>query len=285
MSAQFPSTAGPLQTGASMAHGRSSGSLRRHKHDHKVHVSQFRNRLETIKKHHPVHRLGSDTKSSDDYFVPEPLIQNTLLKKEYIQGLLKDVTELRQPPPRTIDTIFKQCPIIFCILLEIGEGEWIERIVEDDESWDRSLPFSAKPTYLPERVWGEFSAVQRRFKPKKLGASVLSFDSESIVPYTSVVRMDVGGSAQIWRVTLHGAYDDFRSQREAVLKSAQPVVRLRLPIASLSCADLDTRKHSSLTKSMLSSSIPVAMLRRTSLLKPRYSRRSKGTSTNHIPRD
>jgi hypothetical protein len=75
-------------------------------------------------------------------------------KKVYYKRLLNIFTALFRPedPPHLAEEIVQNCTAVFCILLHIGKGKYIDRFVEHSSLGDLKLPLDpdAPPARFPQ---------------------------------------------------------------------------------------------------------------------------------------
>ena len=145
-------------------------------------------------------------------FVPLPRVQAYFkTQRSSVQKILEEIFPDRDPPV-DIETIERSYSRVFCILLLIGRGCYIESFVDYESLSDQHLPFDeSAPTAFPksanpffsafyEQQW-EFCAplfedmMQRRFGPKV------------ILPIILKEKIDGGGSAIAYKIVLHQAYN------------------------------------------------------------------------------
>jgi len=111
---------------------------------------------------------------------------------------------------------------IFCILLLIGEGQFIEPFVKHDSLCDQRLPFDSRPPQFPivagdPQFFNRFFEQQwmlcaRTFGPNDIDVRL---EKERVLPIICKERLAGGGSATTFKVTLHEDYNHLRNDSYA----------------------------------------------------------------------
>lgn len=106
---------------------------------------------------------------------------------------------------------------VFCILLEIGKGEYIDYFLQHPSLCDSKLPFA--PESLPPKFpvqaddpnfFAKFCDKQWLLcAPEFRNTLKSSYRKEEVLPIIEKTYITQGGSAQIYRIKLHEAYDKF----------------------------------------------------------------------------
>ncbi|KAL0253078.1 hypothetical protein SLS55_010528 [Diplodia seriata] len=111
-------------------------------------------------------------------------------------------------------TIVKDYSRVLCILLLLGQGHQIEIFVRHTSLCDTRLPFEQKPAHFPVDDDGvdffdRFKEVQWQFCAQPLTYNMnLVYEDARILPIMTKDPIGTGGSAQIFKITLHQAYDE-----------------------------------------------------------------------------
>ncbi|KKY16055.1 putative protein kinase domain-containing protein [Diplodia seriata] len=111
-------------------------------------------------------------------------------------------------------TIVKDYSRVLCILLLLGQGHQIEIFVRHTSLCDTRLPFEHKPAHFPVDDDGvdffeRFKEVQWQFCAQPLTYNMdLVYEDAHILPIITKDPIGTGGSAQIFKITLHQAYDE-----------------------------------------------------------------------------
>lgn len=116
--------------------------------------------------------------------------------------------------------IFPKYVAVFCALLCIGKGHYIEHFKHYESLSDTSLPFDPEspPAHWPNTAGDsdflrKFSKAQWKFCARKWeDLSDKHYDSEQILPIIYKKRISSGGSANIWLVKIHPFYNRLISE-------------------------------------------------------------------------
>ena len=148
----------------------------------------------------------------DDYFDQEDVLEDLLRAHFTDEDHLFEPSEVRQ--------IKRRYAKIFCLLIIIGKGEFINHFIEYDIS-DQQLPLSKhKPVGFPADSSGShffetFLQHQWQFSVPELNVMYgRRFDpSEWILPIRRVALLGEGVSADIHLVEVHSCYDQLETVR------------------------------------------------------------------------
>ena len=123
-------------------------------------------------------------------------------------------------PPVEPEDILGDYTRVFCILIEIGKGEFIESFICRSFT-DTKLPFLPKkaPSHFPtdtkdpdfyERFW----KTQWKFCAPELKSPLRNkqFELDQILPIVSKEKIAASGSAMLYKIKLHDSYDRLNSQ-------------------------------------------------------------------------
>ncbi len=112
---------------------------------------------------------------------------------------------------------------VFCILLKLGRGSDIQ-ILSDNWYSDVNLPFGFHQlpdfhkNFLPDDLIVPFYQQQWAFcAPTLQHKTDLSFDSDQILPITAVEKLGDEGSAVVYKIKIHEAYDELVGNRGQVI--------------------------------------------------------------------
>ena len=151
----------------------------------------------------------------DCTFIPEGSVRAYLGEENRVQRLIEAIF----PDPDSAklpeaETIRKSHLNLFCILLCIGKGHFINHFVEN-RLYDSTLPYTVRPTNFPydsndSKFWESFFKRQWEFSARKFTYNTNEhLDAEQwILPFTQVEKIGEGGSAMTYKVELHEQYDD-----------------------------------------------------------------------------
>lgn len=160
----------------------------------------------------------------NDYFDQEDVLEN-LLRAHFPDNdqLLErsDARQIKRSYPRIL--IKRSYPRIFCLLILIGKGKFINHFVEYGIS-DQRLPLNKhKPVDFPadpsdpsdSHFFDTFLQHQWQFSVPELSVTYgRRFDpSETILPIRKVKRLGQGVSADIHQVEVHSSYDQLEAVR------------------------------------------------------------------------
>ena len=110
---------------------------------------------------------------------------------------------------------------VFTILILIGKGRYIEHFVEHLNLRDHQLPFLEKPAHFPTdpddpTFWASFYEKQFAFCAHhfRYNENYTKLEDLCILPIISKEMLRSGGSAAIYKITLHPYYDQLSSAAE-----------------------------------------------------------------------
>ncbi|KAJ9649025.1 hypothetical protein H2199_000938 [Coniosporium tulheliwenetii] len=162
--------------------------------------------------------LGSDP-AAKPRFVPIDRIteqfKDIRLLSKLLGALFRDKEHTIYP-----ETIQKDFPRVFCILLSIGKASFIGNFIEDSLS-DKRLPFHEEPPHFPIATeapdfWESFEQKQWMFCPAtfKSNTPKLRFGEKLILPIIHKEEIAEGGSAVIHKIQIHSAYNRLKPHSE-----------------------------------------------------------------------
>jgi hypothetical protein len=158
-------------------------------------------------------------------FMPLPDLQ-TYFKTENRTAKLLHALSVEGVHQGFIELLEKHYIRVFTILILIGKGRYIERFVQHKNLRDIHLPFLEKPAHFPvdptdpsflETFFKSFLEQQFAFCPHHFGCNEnsLKLEDHCILPIISKEVLGHGGSAAIYRITLHPHYDQLSPAGEA----------------------------------------------------------------------
>ena len=165
---------------------------------------------------------GIDGEIRDEGFVPQRALNDYFDQEDVLENLLRAHFPDNDPVLERIDVrqIKRSYPRIFCLLIVIGKGTFIENFMVYDIS-DQRLPLSKhKPVDFPadpsdSHFFETFFEHQWQFSVPKL--SIMHgrrFDmSDWILPIYRVKRLGEGVSADTYQVEVHSCYDQLEAVR------------------------------------------------------------------------
>ena len=120
--------------------------------------------------------------------------------------------------PVDADKVAKDCAQVFCTLLLIGKPEYIQRFVEYDHLQDSHLPFDDQypPAHFPKCTSDKDpSKFLRRFCQEQWTVCAPKIDFQEhwifqdgrILPIKIKKRLGGGGSAILYKIEIHPAYN------------------------------------------------------------------------------
>ncbi|KAI1623066.1 hypothetical protein EDD37DRAFT_651254 [Exophiala viscosa] len=184
--------------------------------------------------HHPI--IQSFRKWVDDNSVPGTLGDTEKPNTQFMIGsrletYLKDASNTRnllralwdsEDPPLQSQDILGKCSKGFAILLLIGMGKYIQYFVQYDSLWDGHMPFDREspPAKFPTTdmcpdFFQRFVERQWQFFSHHFHNSVdIHLAPERILPIKSKVLIGTGGFADLYKITVHTAYDGLTPGRD-----------------------------------------------------------------------
>ena len=125
-------------------------------------------------------------------------------------------------PPVDAQEIKRKYAKVFCILLLIGKGCYIDSFVRDDNLSDSHLPFEGRPPSFPpssstapnffdtfcDQQWGFCTPVFEEYMFK-------DFKAKEILPIIYEQKLVGGGSATTYKIRLHDEYNWLNPERKA----------------------------------------------------------------------
>ena len=157
----------------------------------------------------------SDADDGEYAFIPRTRLQAYLGQYDQVEKLLSalfgDEDPMSNPPDA--GTIRQSYSKIFCILIAIGKGRFINHFIEHGIE-DRYLPFQSHPGNFPSATsdssfFTTFYQQQWKFCVPELHKCFNKrFDAnEWILPIKRKEELDHGGSAATYKIEVHEAYD------------------------------------------------------------------------------
>lgn len=116
---------------------------------------------------------------------------------------------------------------VFCILLYIGRGQYIDYFRHYNSLSDAALPFNPAhpPANIPHAAedpgfLNRFCEEQWRFCAQVLEDNLEDkhFESERVLPIISKQRLAGGRSANLWKIKIHPSYNKIISKEEKAVR-------------------------------------------------------------------
>jgi hypothetical protein len=140
-------------------------------------------------------------------FIPGSEIGKLFAGEHHVDILLKAVYSGSNSPVSASD-VLTCCPKAFCILLEIGQGHWIDKFVHNSDLRDNRLPLTSRPSEITSLdVWNQFNQLQWEYFPESLGKTKSIFGEDKVIPFKERHYLNSGGSGKLFKVTLAREYD------------------------------------------------------------------------------
>jgi hypothetical protein len=117
---------------------------------------------------------------------------------------------------------------VFCTLLKISKGQWIKHFRRHDSLSDARLPFDPRshPPNWPEDTGDpdflrKFCKEQWKYCVPVFRQPFMDkhFPKQTILPIVYKKSLSSGGSATLWRIRLHPAYNKLLSEADKVVRS------------------------------------------------------------------
>jgi hypothetical protein len=121
------------------------------------------------------------------------------------------------------DDIFPEKLAVFCTLMNISKGRWIEHFCQYDTLRDISLPFSPnnRPLDWPEtpddqEFLQKFCQEQWKFCVPVMKRPFVDkrFQKDQVLPIIFKKALNTGGSAALWLIKLHPAHNELITDDE-----------------------------------------------------------------------
>ncbi|KAB2577294.1 hypothetical protein DBV05_g4043 [Lasiodiplodia theobromae] len=168
--------------------------------------------------------IGAPDLAANPSYVPQQRIDEYFKADKNIGQILQ-----RLDPDGNLkvyqNTIVQKYSKVFCTLLLIGQGHHIETFVRHFGLCDLRLPFEQKPEHFPIGDDGvdffeRFKAEQWQFCAQPLTYNMnLVYEDAQILPIMTKDRIGDGGSSDIFKITLHQAYDELDPRGSAEKKN------------------------------------------------------------------
>ena len=133
-----------------------------------------------------------------------------------VKGLVDAATRHSGNPH--YDSVVRHCPRVFCILVNIGQQQFIPDFVSKNDLHDDNLPFGPRAFSAFPRLKGgttfeeQFAEEQWRFCVEKLSYDFDPVDlhGHEILPIKHVKDIAEGASAIVRKIVVHADYDALR---------------------------------------------------------------------------
>ena len=179
-------------------------------------------------------------------FLPVTRLQSYFDRRQ-LSKLLEVLFKDDVPPDHRI--LREKYSKVFCILLYIGKREYIEHFMQHESLNDQRLPFDPqRPTHFPrdpndQEFFSNFYKTQCMLCVPKFHYNIAEkFEKDRILPITEKCRIDARGSAKIYRIKIHEAYDGL-----VPLGNEQKVRAMVLPFSQQNCFELIKHRISAIT--------------------------------------
>lgn len=153
-------------------------------------------------------------------FLPEDRLYEYLESSNFkvLNNLVKAIYEVYQLSLNAKEIVCNTYSKVFCILIRIGQIQFLPSFLEQDDLNDKHLPFepSQRPNSFPidpsnEDFFDKFCAEQWKFCPPRMTLSYnrRTFDDNRILPFISKTLIARGATAEIYKVEIYVYYNDF----------------------------------------------------------------------------
>lgn len=152
--------------------------------------------------------------SNDMTFISSSVLNNRLEQAHRLRHILQAI----DPAGRVdLDTVRRNYKAVLAILILCGQTGYLEQFTKHPNLGDDKLPFYTKPDHFPSDVlWPQFSEHQWKFRPHVFyGHAHTELHPSVIVPFLRKDHIKRGGTADVYRVTIHPDYDYLRSETAA----------------------------------------------------------------------
>lgn len=167
-------------------------------------------------------------------FMPKDRMQEYFSKQNHSE--LKSIIAALFPGAEPINprAIVPGYTSVFCTLLSIGKGQYIDHFRHYDNLKDSALPFDPAnpPAHLPETpgdrdFFLDFCREQWKFCAATLEDPVADkhFESERVLPIIYKKRLAGGGSANLWLIKIYPFYNGIIPEET---KSVCPIIPLHI---------------------------------------------------------
>lgn len=178
-----------------------------------------------------VRQLGiGDGANIDRPFIPDPDVEAYFEDIRSIRKLVAALFPNGAAPHVDPERIRKKYAKVFLILLLTGNGQFIGLFLREDSLCDRYLPFRSRPARFPQSTadtdfFKYFYHQQWEFCAPIFQYGIdLQFDEKDLIlPIISKEKIGGGGSAIVYKIKLHPAYDKLgrESPSQEVRKPAE----------------------------------------------------------------
>jgi hypothetical protein len=167
---------------------------------------------------------GIDAFGKRTPFMPQNALKQYLSQKNRLRDLLKALFDPEDLPVYVSPTsILAKCISVFAILVRIRKGRYIGEFLRHRELFDHQLPFRTRPPDFPslsndDPFFDDFCKEQWRFCAHTFsdGEDDIRISEPCILPILTKESLEEGGTADLFKVTLHADYDKLQSTPEDV---------------------------------------------------------------------
>ena len=156
-----------------------------------------------------------------DYFIPKSVVREYFEDPYKVRKLLAPFYPDGLQPDLVGRLYFKA----FSILLCIGKGHFIQHFAQHSDLHHKRIPFFSRPRSFPidtrdEDFFAKFYKTQWQFCPPTFHDKMeMHYSDDEILPIVKEQKVGQGGSASVYRIVLHKAYDrlDVKSNVSTVI--------------------------------------------------------------------
>ena len=175
--------------------------------------------------------VGDAELKIDRPFIPDQEVKAYLKDTRTIKDLLAAL-DLDGNPRLDPETIRKEYPKVFLILLLTGNGRFISHFVHHGSLCDQYLPFRTRPHEFPDDsnidLFASFCRQQWEFCAQIFhdGPDQHFNTKDLILPIISIEKLGGGGSATVHKIGLHPAYN--KLGRNRILRNVRNIAECPL---------------------------------------------------------
>lgn len=167
--------------------------------------------------------IGKDKNRSTTSFISTKDIKERLAANDYefVADLLDEIFGRDWSSNINVEELATKCPLVFAILLCLGQGRYITNFIRHADLQDRRLPFVHRPEEFPHfdnvDFFESFREVQWKWcAPEMTMFNDQEFRDEDILPFKSKTWIHGGMSAAVHKVEIHPDYDGLSRMVEIV---------------------------------------------------------------------
>lgn len=193
--------------------------------DQDIRVQAF---LEWMNRNYCFEILGFDhpNKPTKQKFLPKDAVitdLGTQAGRKLLEGTIEAVVPVKNNLLPTPEDILPNYIQVFCTLLNISEGQWIDWFRRYENLQDSSLPFASgnSPPHWPKdttdgKFLEKFSKEQWKFCVPELKKPLFDryFHEDQVLPIISKKFLANGSTATLWKIKLHPSYNKLINEEE-----------------------------------------------------------------------